>query len=139
MEDNAELESFRNQWKEEVRARVRSGSTSKQKKEPSTATSASGPSSVPPVRSPVTDRKREDYDDDRPSSVGVDQGIVEKTASLSLNNADDDAFQKEPQTEPESALEHFEKAVEKEEQGNLGDSLNLYRKAYRVNFLQIYN
>lgn len=34
--------------------------------------------------------------------------------------------------EPESALEHYEKAVERESQGNLGDSLNLYRKAFRV-------
>ena len=36
------------------------------------------------------------------------------------------------QKEPRSALEHFEKAVEKEAEGSLGDSLDLYRKAYRV-------
>ena len=34
--------------------------------------------------------------------------------------------------EPRSALEHYERAVEKEDQGNLGDSLSHYRKAYRV-------
>jgi F-box protein 9 len=34
--------------------------------------------------------------------------------------------------EPRSALEHYEKAVERESQGNLGDSLDLYRKAFRV-------
>lgn len=33
---------------------------------------------------------------------------------------------------PESALEHYEKAVEKETQGSLGESLSLYRKAFRV-------
>jgi F-box protein 9 len=33
---------------------------------------------------------------------------------------------------PRTALEHYEKAVEKESQGSLGDSLNLYRKAFRV-------
>lgn len=33
---------------------------------------------------------------------------------------------------PESALEHYEKAVEKEAQGSLGESLSLYRKAFRV-------
>lgn len=37
-------------------------------------------------------------------------------------------------TDPHSALEHYEKAVEKESQGNLGDSLELYRKGYRVCF-----
>ena len=34
--------------------------------------------------------------------------------------------------EPESALEHYEKAVERETQGQLGDSLDLYRKAFKV-------
>lgn len=33
---------------------------------------------------------------------------------------------------PESALEHYERAVEKETQGSLGESLSLYRKAFRV-------
>jgi F-box protein 9 len=35
-------------------------------------------------------------------------------------------------TEPVTALEHYEKAVEREAAGNLGDSLRLYRKAFRV-------
>jgi len=35
-------------------------------------------------------------------------------------------------SEPRSALEHYEKAVERESQGSLGDSLNLYRKAFKV-------
>jgi F-box protein 9 len=34
--------------------------------------------------------------------------------------------------EPQSAIEHYEKAVEKESQGSLGDSLNHYRKAFKV-------
>lgn len=33
---------------------------------------------------------------------------------------------------PQSALDHFEEASKKEDEGSLGDSLNLYRKAYRV-------
>ena len=33
---------------------------------------------------------------------------------------------------PVSALDHYEKAVEREAAGNLGDSLHLYRKAFRV-------
>jgi F-box protein 9 len=35
-------------------------------------------------------------------------------------------------SEPVSALEHYEKAVEREVAGKLGDSLSLYRKAFRV-------
>jgi F-box protein 9 len=31
-----------------------------------------------------------------------------------------------------SALDHYEEAMEKEAQGNMGESLRLYRKAYRV-------
>ena len=34
--------------------------------------------------------------------------------------------------QPQTALEHYEKAVEREGQGSLGDSLNLYRKAFRM-------
>ncbi len=34
--------------------------------------------------------------------------------------------------EPVTALEHYEMAVEREAVGNLGESLRLYRKAFRV-------
>jgi F-box protein 9 len=33
-----------------------------------------------------------------------------------------------------SALDHYEEAMEKEAQGNMGDSLHLYRRAYRVSY-----
>ncbi len=36
------------------------------------------------------------------------------------------------EAELSSALEHYERAVEKESQGSLGDSVNLYRKAFKV-------
>ncbi|KOS21405.1 F-box protein pof7 [Escovopsis weberi] len=34
--------------------------------------------------------------------------------------------------QPVSALDHYEEAMEKEAQGNMGESLRLYRKAYRL-------
>lgn len=37
-----------------------------------------------------------------------------------------------------SALDHFEEAMLKEAQGNMGDSLKLYRQAYKVSFLLSY-
>ena len=43
-----------------------------------------------------------------------------------------------PSHEPTSALEHYERAVERETQGNLGDSLNLYRKAFKVGLLSFF-
>ena len=45
---------------------------------------------------------------------------------------DDDFTGKISTKEPRSALEHYERAVEKESQGNLGDSLSHYRQAYRL-------
>lgn len=36
--------------------------------------------------------------------------------------------------EPVSALDYYEKAVEREAAGSLGDSLKLYRKAFRVSY-----
>lgn len=109
-------------------------STSKENQELSTAAAPHGP---PPIPSQARYRKIEEEDDDEPTPLGSNEEIVEKTASLNLSNADDDVFRKEPQKEPSSALEHFEKAVEKEEQGSLGDSLSLYRKAYRVNLRRL--
>lgn len=66
--------------------------------------------------------------------MSFDQGeIVEGVGQLSLGVSDENSLQaQEPAGEPESALEHFERAVEKEAEGSLGDSLQLYRKAYRV-------
>lgn len=37
-----------------------------------------------------------------------------------------------PYKEPSTALEHYERAVEKETQGNLGDSMRHYRRAFKV-------
>lgn len=39
--------------------------------------------------------------------------------------------------EPVTALDHYERAVEKESQGSLGDSLMLYRKAFRVRSIML--
>jgi F-box protein 9 len=52
---------------------------------------------------------------------------------MSVDNDDIEGYgNKAGNREPRSALEHYEKAVERESQGSLGDSLNLYRKAFKV-------
>lgn len=55
-----------------------------------------------------------------------------RLASASGPAGDEGDLEPEVKKEPQSALEHFEKAVEKEELGSLGDSLKYYRKAFRM-------
>ena len=47
-------------------------------------------------------------------------------------NTIDGSVRMPPERELVSALDHYEEAMEKEALGNMGDSLKLYRKAYRV-------
>ncbi|KAL2000194.1 hypothetical protein VTN02DRAFT_3419 [Thermoascus thermophilus] len=127
MEDNAELESFRREWREEVLRRTRPAAASNKPRPDPTASSSA--SRFPPTRHEASTRKEDDYEDSEHQSYGE---IVQQVGQLSLATEDHDTFQRAPQREPISALEHFEKAVEKEAQGSLGDSLNYYRKAYRL-------
>lgn len=130
MEDNAELESFRRQWREEVSRRTHHNRPTTQPKPP--VSSAARPGHFPPTRHAASERKEDEDDGEGPTSS--DQGeIVHGVEQLSLGRVDEDAFPSQiPRREPRSALEHFERAVEKEAEGNLGDSLQHYRKAYRV-------
>jgi len=134
MADNAELESFRRQWREEVAQRTKHTRPEPPKpREPApTSTSTGRLGQFPPTRHEASARKEEEEDDDGLLAPPADQEeIVQHIGQLSL--ADEDVFHSRvPEKEPSSALEHFEKAVQKEEEGSLGDSLQLYRKAYRV-------
>jgi F-box protein 9 len=59
--------------------------------------------------------------------------MIQHIEGLSIRHPDDDDFSAKASTrEPKSALEHYERAVEKESQGSLGDSLSHYRKAYKL-------
>lgn len=104
-ESNPELESFRQQWRDEVSAKQQ-GAT---RKAPA-ATNA-----------PSSSQFREEHSS---SSAGTDNGHT--VEGISKQDG------KTGSREPRSALEHYELAVEVENQGNLNDSLNLYRKAFRV-------
>lgn len=126
MEDNAELESFRRQWREEVSRRTKQGPEPSQ---PNPSTLSTPAPRFPPTHHEALDRKEEED-----TVIPYDQGeIVQKVGQLHLGQADDDTFEaSSSQKEPSSALEHFERAVEREAEGSLGDSLQHYRKAYRV-------
>ncbi|KIW15596.1 hypothetical protein PV08_05644 [Exophiala spinifera] len=140
MDDSSSaLEQFRQQWKEEVNARTRKPQEQPAQSKPEKARRTSEgklerPTNKPPTRHPVADIKDEsDHYSDHDNPGEGSSTLAQHVEELSIHNIDDDEFtQKLPLKEPTSALEHFEHAVERERQGNLGDSLAHYRKAYRL-------
>jgi F-box protein 9 len=128
----AELEKFRRQWKEEVSAKTKkqtksSGSSSKTSQHASIKTS-------PPLRTPqlVTSIKQSwsVYNPDDEVAPAPYHDLEERQTGRTLDGCDEGA--PAASQAPETALEHYEKAVEKEGQGSLGDSLSLYRRAFRM-------
>lgn len=136
---NPELENFRKQWQEEVTARSRGGSSKAESKVTRPAGPARGKSglsqphqntapswsfaSVPKEEQEILDGlQTQSYHDLEDKDEAQRLGTEGKGVHPESN----------PAPEPSSALEHYEKAVEREIEGNLGDSLSLYRKAFRV-------
>ncbi|RGP66954.1 hypothetical protein FSPOR_6336 [Fusarium sporotrichioides] len=136
---NSELESFRRKWLSDLKTR-------NDHPEP-TGTSATGGSAAggsgsstsrrphhgPPISSlphkpapaPADDGEGEDENED---------GYVQ---SPSFDREEPTQLPQEAHHDRKgkklvSALDHFEEAMHKEDQGNMGDSLKLYRKAYRL-------
>ncbi|KAJ5919864.1 hypothetical protein N7454_009699 [Penicillium verhagenii] len=110
MADNPELESFRRKWREEVADFHHQGTM-----KPLTARTLK-------KRGPP------------PASFDPEE-LAQQVGQLSVEpeeEHEEDGFTRKDHHEPRSALEHFERAVEKEAAGNLGDSLQHYRKAYRL-------
>jgi F-box protein 9 len=57
--------------------------------------------------------------------------LPDKEEMLKLG-AEGQSTERNPYEEPSSAIEHYERAVEKETQGQLGESVRHYRKAFKV-------
>ena len=135
-----ELDSFRRQWQEEVRrgkGRAKQfgtinsfhGAASEQA---STATHSrksvkSNPSStgVPSIQ----------QDDDLDG--GAYHDLEFKDNAVRLGSGSDAYKQVTAPSEPVTALDHYERAVEREVAGSLGDSVSLYRRAFRVSICRI--
>lgn len=130
--NNLDLETFRKQWQEEVTARlwVKEGASKDSKARPfskrpedATVKVALPPNEVPREEvEPIDGISTQAYHDleDKEDARRLDvEGCGHHPSAQSLK-------------EPKSALEHYEKAIEREDQGNLGDSLKLYRQAFRV-------
>ena len=129
-ESNPELESFRQQWKAEVTARTKAGGASNKGPQSSTAEASKTIRRPPAAPRIPTEKATENENITEPQAYhdlgghsGLDGGGggVESTSGA----------------EPQSALEHYEKAVERENAGVLGDSLDLYRKAFKASLVVV--
>lgn len=130
-EAEAELESFRQQWREEVSARSKpkaTSSTAPRKAAGASSTRPQAPKSTLPEIS--TDKPQERIEELDEVEYPTYHDVGGKESGRRLGGPGSSSAQ--PNKEPRSALEHYEQAVEKESQGSLGDSVSLYRKAFRV-------
>lgn len=159
-ETNPELESFREQWRAEVRARHPTTAGGPAAARP---LSSSGPSATAgstagagphdhhhhhfiaehPRRPPAPTKKPAvplNQDEDYVQPVSFDETAEEGTVAGGIEHGGVGVIGEttvSSSKEPVSALEHYEKAVEREAAGSLGDSLRLYRKAFRVCFTHV--
>lgn len=128
----AELEAFRQRWREEVSARNQNNnaalSTRVNEKRLERARGAPPPAHA--TAGPSTQRPKEHYNEEVEPKAYHDLPDKEDALKLGTDgqNHNRDAVFKEPN----SALEHYERAVEKETQGNLGESIRHYRTAFKV-------
>ncbi|KAF3004968.1 hypothetical protein E8E13_008023 [Curvularia kusanoi] len=136
MSAEAELESFRQRWREEVSARAR-GTAPASAVPAKTAAPSAGRSHA--TKNPAPDaashsharqRSLEEKDDIVPYAH-EDLGEKQHGRRLDETSAQTAAIASASK-EPKTALDHYEKAVERETQGNLGDSVRLYRKAFKL-------
>ncbi|KAJ1327526.1 F-box protein 9 [Microdochium nivale] len=140
-EIQSELASFREQWRAEVSARTRQPAdpAARTGQPPSTSTN-SGPTAAPPATHVASSNKTTPGHRKTPSrTLGHLEDEDEYVHVLSFdepvpskNTLDSEAGDADKGKEPETALEFYEKAVDKETSGSLGDSLHLYRKAFRM-------
>ena len=147
MSDNAdvELEKFREQWREEVTARSQGPRASKNgSTAPLSAATASTTGTIanstagrPPQYTRIEEVKKpkdRDFDDSLNQSETIQyHDLADKDEARQLGVEGEGIHPSVAASKTLStALDHYEKAIEREEQGSLGDSVSLYRKAYRL-------
>ena len=131
-ESNPELEAFRQQWRAEVSAKATNDNTRLNQQLPFASPSKPSRKKPTPTRLPaekiiLPSEGDEDYAESKPF-----HDTYANTNAGDTADKIEDSKRSIGSREPQSALEHYEKAVEREAQGSLGDSLSLYRKAFRV-------
>ncbi|KAL4729023.1 hypothetical protein ACLX1H_003431 [Fusarium chlamydosporum] len=125
---NSELESFRQKWLSDLKTRNEHPETAE------TSAAAAGPSSRRPHHGPPISSLPH-----KPAAAPTDDAEDDYVQSRSFDHdehvsapAPQEAHHDRKGKKLVSALDHFEEAMHKEDQGNMGDSLKLYRKAYRL-------
>jgi F-box protein 9 len=127
----AELESFRQKWREEVSAKAK-GKAPAPAVPAKTSHASSSKSHFSKTNAPEgPSHARQQSVEEVDGLASVYPHLGEKQHGRRLDETSPPPVSREPN----SALEHYEKAVEKEDQGSLGDSVSLYRKAFKVSVL----
>ena len=123
-----ELERFRQQWQEEVYARSRgvASSSSKPARPAGSPHRRSSGTTQPTFHKPYRETEEADEFGEHAYHDLENQDELRKLGEAG------EGIHPSTRQEPSSALEHYERAVERETEGNLGDSLSHYRKAYKV-------
>ena len=120
-----ELEAFRLQWRLEVEARSAAApSASKQTRNVDRGDNSRHDRGFSPQLSEPTSRAQ-DVEDSSPRYEHNNPRALDDL------NPGDGCHPADPE-HPASALEHYERAVEREGEGSLGDSLQHYRTAYKL-------
>ena len=127
----AELERFREQWRAEVALNKRSDGAPGTAEHDIKSQRLDEQSLRQPAAGPSTARRKDliDYSDEVEPRAYHDLPDKEELLKLGVEGQNSD---RNPYKEPVSALEHYERAVEKETQGQLGESVKHYRKAFKV-------
>jgi F-box protein 9 len=132
-QNEAELDRFRREWREEVSARknLKTKATDRldrTESQPSSSKQNVSKRPGPPLaRNQNSGDIHDAWDEVQPQSY---HDLEEKETGRKLGH--EQHGKSSEQREPRTALEHYEHAVEKEGQGSLGDSVRLYRKAFRL-------
>ncbi|KAI9889722.1 MAG: hypothetical protein M1814_005021 [Vezdaea aestivalis] len=122
-ENDSELESFRQQWREEVSAKHKGKGIATE-----IANSQAASSSKPTRRTSIPIRPEQHGEDSLGKSAGKESNGDGEHQRPRIGPTELSSVQ----AAPASALDHYEKAVERENEGSLGDSVNHYRKAFRM-------
>lgn len=127
-EAEQELERFRQQWREEVTAKTKPQESKSNRTQTSSSRNAALKTSRPPISSRNYSKASHDEADELEPFTHHD--LPEKKTGR--KTGDPEYGVSKISEEPTTALDHYEKAVEREGQGSLGDSVALYRKAFRM-------
>ncbi|KAK4960219.1 hypothetical protein LTR10_003112 [Elasticomyces elasticus] len=131
-ETEAELEAFRQQWRDEVSARNKKPETTAPRIPPVASSEQRVRHAPPPTTTDVPTARRKDaveFSEEIEPKAYHDLPDREEQLRLGVAGQSHD---RNRSSEPSSALEHYEHAVEKESTGQLGDSVTHYRKAFKL-------